>query len=57
MVAVGVAILAFGLYVGETDDSPGAAGLGLLIMVTIIVTFGYWKGEKPRWQWGSKDTK
>ena len=24
-------------------------------MIGIIFAFGYWKGEKPRWQWSSKE--
>lgn len=51
--AIGFAIL--GVYIGETGDAPGAALLGVLIMVGIIFFFGYWKGEKPRWQWGLDD--
>jgi LPXTG-motif cell wall-anchored protein len=31
-ILVGVALAAFGFYVGETDDAPGAALLGLLLM-------------------------
>lgn len=31
--AAGVAIAAAGIYVGETDDAPGAAILGLLLMI------------------------
>jgi hypothetical protein len=41
-----------GIYVGETDDAPGAALLGFLLMIGIIFAFGYWKGEKPKWSWG-----
>lgn len=41
-----------GIYVGQIDDAPGAALLGGLLMVGYICVFGYWKGEKPRWQWG-----
>lgn len=52
VVVIGLAIFTLGLYVGETDDAPGATGLGLFIMIALILTFGYWKGEKPRWQWG-----
>lgn len=38
-----------GVYIGEIDDAPGAALLGVVIAVGILLTFGYWKGEKPRW--------
>jgi drug/metabolite transporter (DMT)-like permease len=41
-----------GIYIGETDDAPGAAFIGILLMIAIIFFFGFWKGEKPRWQWG-----
>lgn len=37
LVALGLAIGAMGLYVGEVDDAPGAGGLGLLLMVAGIV--------------------
>lgn len=57
VVAVGIAFLFAGVYVGETDDAPGAAFLGFLIMISIIFYFGYKKGEKPRWQWGPPDKK
>ncbi|MFA6494905.1 MAG: hypothetical protein WC246_00870 [Candidatus Paceibacterota bacterium] len=52
VVAIGVAILSAGVYVAEIDDAPGAALLGALLMVAFILFFGFWKGEKPRWQWG-----
>lgn len=58
VVVIGIAILVAGIYIGDTDDAPGAALLGFLLMTTLIFTFGYWKGEKPRWQWGQpKDGK
>lgn len=37
MVALGVALAAGGIYVGETDDAPGAALLGLLLMLGLVV--------------------
>lgn len=52
VVFIGLAIFALGIYVGEIDDAPGAAGIGFVIMLAIIFYFGYKKGEKPRWQWG-----
>jgi hypothetical protein len=52
VIFIGIAILSAGIYVGETDDAPGAAFLGFLLMTILIFSFGYWKGEKPRWQWG-----
>lgn len=56
VVVVGITIFVAGMYVGELDDAPGATVLGFLLMLALIFTFGYSKGEKPRWQWGpSKD--
>lgn len=56
VIAIGLAFAVIGVYIGEIDDAPGAGGLGILLMLALILTFGYWKGEKPRWQWGrSKD--
>ncbi len=37
MVAVGVALAAAGIYVGDTDDAPGAALLGLLLLIGSLV--------------------
>jgi len=52
VVFIGLTILALGIYIGDTDDAPGAALLGFLLMIALIFTFGYWKGEKPKWMWG-----
>jgi hypothetical protein len=38
-VAIGIAFGSAGIYIGDTDDSPGAAGLGLLLMIG-LVAFG-----------------
>lgn len=57
VVAVAIGLVVFGIYVGETDDAPGAAGLGVLLAVVLVFIFGYWKGEKPRWQWGRPKEK
>lgn len=35
-VAIGVAIGAAGIYIGDTDDAPGAALLGLLLMIGAV---------------------
>ena len=37
LVAAGVAVAAAGIYVGETDDAPGAALLGFLLMIGAAV--------------------
>jgi hypothetical protein len=39
LVVIGVAIGVAGIYVGETDDAPGAALLGILLMI-VMVAFG-----------------
>ena len=36
LVAIGVALGAAGIYVGEADDAPGAALIGLLLMVGAV---------------------
>ena len=36
LIAVGIAIAAGGIYLGETDDAPGAALLGLAIMIGLV---------------------
>ena len=37
IVAVGVTLAAGGIYVGDTDDAPGAALLGILLMIASVV--------------------
>ena len=37
LVALGLAFAAGGIYVGDTDDAPGAAGLGFLLMLGAFV--------------------
>lgn len=51
VVGSSIAVILLGVYVGETDDAPGATFLGFLLAIALIFGFGYWKGEKPRWQW------
>ena len=36
-IALGVALAAAGIYVGDTDDAPGAALLGILLMIGLVV--------------------
>lgn len=36
LVAIGAAICAAGIHVGETDDAPGAALLGILLMIGAV---------------------
>jgi hypothetical protein len=37
LVAIGVAIAAAGIYIGDTDDAPGAALIGILLMIGAVV--------------------
>jgi hypothetical protein len=37
LIALGVAIAAMGIYVAEVDDAPGAAAMGLLLMIAGVV--------------------
>jgi hypothetical protein len=36
LVAIGVAIGAAGIYVGDTDDAPGAALIGIVLMIAAV---------------------
>lgn len=36
LVAMGVAIGVAGIYIGDTDDAPGAALIGILMMVGVV---------------------
>ena len=37
--AIGVALAAMGIYVSDTDDAPGAALIGIVVMI-VLVTLG-----------------
>jgi hypothetical protein len=37
IVAIGVAIAALGIYIGDTDDAPGAALIGILLMIGAVM--------------------
>jgi hypothetical protein len=37
LIALGVALAAAGIYVGETDDAPGAALIGIVLMIGAVV--------------------
>ena len=36
LVVIGVAIGAAGIYIGDTDDAPGAALIGILLMIGAV---------------------
>ncbi|MDO8508171.1 MAG: hypothetical protein Q7S27_00635 [Nanoarchaeota archaeon] len=48
VVTICLAIFIASIYIGETDDAPGAVIIGLILMIAIIFGFGYWKGEKTK---------
>lgn len=37
IVAVGIAICAGAIYLGETDDAPGASLIGILLMIGAVI--------------------
>ena len=37
LITTGVAIAAAGIYIGDTDDAPGAALMGILLMIAAVV--------------------
>jgi len=37
LVALGIGIAAGGIYLGETDDAPGASLVGILLMIGAVV--------------------
>lgn len=37
LIALGLAVCAGGIYVGESDDAPGAALLGFALMIALAV--------------------
>jgi len=36
LITIGVALAAAGIYLGETDDAPGAALVGILLMIGAV---------------------
>ncbi|MGQ0562604.1 MAG: hypothetical protein ACT443_12110 [Gemmatimonadota bacterium] len=36
LVGLGVALAAAGIYIGEMDDAPGAALIGILLMISAV---------------------
>jgi hypothetical protein len=50
LVAMGLTIAAAGIYIGETDDAPGAALMGILValgMIAFAVMTATNKSEHP----------
>lgn len=57
VVSLSVVVLVGGIYIGEVDDAPGAMLLGIILMLAIVLFFGFKKGERPRWQWGRENER
>jgi hypothetical protein len=36
LVAIGVGLAAAGIYIGDTDDAPGAAALGIVLAIGTV---------------------
>ena len=36
LIAAGVAVGAGGIYLGDTDDAPGASLIGILLMIAMV---------------------
>jgi hypothetical protein len=45
LITIGIGIAAVGIYIGETDDAPGAALLGILLMIGAAML-----GVKTAWR-------
>jgi hypothetical protein len=37
LIVIGISMAAAGIYLGETDDAPGAALIGILLMIGAVV--------------------
>lgn len=37
LVAIGAALAVLGIYIGDTDDAPGAALLGIVLAIVMLV--------------------
>jgi hypothetical protein len=37
LIAIGVATAAAGIYIGDTDDAPGAALIGILLLIVAVI--------------------
>src|SRR6187200_2048485 len=50
LVALGLAIAAMGLYVANADDAPGAAVIGMLLMVVgVVLGVRAARNRLPKW--------
>ena len=37
LMALGAALAAAGIYIGDTDDAPGAALIGIVLMIALVL--------------------
>ena len=50
LIALGLAIGAMGIYVANADDAPGAAGLGMLLLIAgVVLGVKAARNRLPRW--------
>src|SRR5688500_19576989 len=50
LIALGLAIAAMGIYVANADDAPGAAVMGMLLMVAgVVLGVRAARNRLPRW--------
>jgi hypothetical protein len=50
LIALGLAIAAMGIYVADADDAPGAAVIGILLMVAgVVLGVRAARNQLPRW--------
>jgi hypothetical protein len=50
LIALGLAIAAMGIYVADADDAPGAAVMGLVLMVTgVVLGIQAARNRLPKW--------
>ena len=47
LVALGLVFCAAGIYIGDTDDAPGAAIMGIILMIGAVTLGVKIAGRKP----------
>jgi hypothetical protein len=45
LTVVGLAVAGAGIYIGETDDAPGATVLGIVVMLGMVYSAVWRKGR------------
>ena len=50
LIALGLAVAAMGIYVADADDAPGAAAIGMLLMVVgVVLGLRAARNQLPTW--------